>query len=122
MQTLKSAFWISNPKQGGLMQESRDNTICLIDNISKAAKVSKPDHPRLCPPGVHFTRREGHCFFLLTRVTTVKKIAQILELSPRTVEMYICQLKSKLGLSYKSELIELAVRLVAGARDWRLET
>lgn len=69
--------------------------------------------PRLYPPGVYLTRREAECFYLLSRFTTIKKIAKILALSPRTVETYLNQIKSKMGILYKAELIEQAIELVS---------
>lgn len=69
--------------------------------------------PRLYPPGVYLTRREAECFYLLSRFTTIKKIAKILSLSPRTIETYINQIKSKMGVLYKAELIEQAIELVS---------
>lgn len=69
--------------------------------------------PRLHPPGIYLTKREAECFYLLSRFSTVKKIAQILALSPRTVESYINQIKTKMCILYKSELIEKAIELVS---------
>lgn len=60
-------------------------------------------------PGIPFTKRESECLFLLARGATIKKMAQILGLSPRTVEMYVNNLKYKLGVSYKSELVQKAI-------------
>lgn len=53
--------------------------------------------------------RELECLFFLLRGKTTKVIARILNLSPRTVESYIDQVKSKLACASKEELIEKAI-------------
>lgn len=61
-------------------------------------------------PAVYFTQREFDCMVSLLRGRTVKQIAGILGLSPRTVEYYIKNLKSKLGSESRSELLDSAMR------------
>ena len=68
--------------------------------------------PQLLNLKQKLTKRESQCFYLLTRVMTNKKIANELGISPRTVDMYINQLKNKLGVSYKYELIEKALAML----------
>ena|SRR5581483_4441419 len=69
----------------------------------------KPNHPRLYPPGITLTKREAECLYFLARAYTTKKIAQALDLSPRTIETYINNIKDKLGVIYKSEITEKAM-------------
>ena len=38
---------------------------------------------------------------------TIKEIGKHLELSPRTVERYIENVKQKLGVNYKSQLVDI---------------
>lgn len=59
-----------------------------------------------------FTRREAECFYLLAYGGSMKAMAQILKLSPRTIEMYIAKIKQKTGITYKSELTRKAVELL----------
>ena len=56
---------------------------------------------------VYFTRREAECMACLLRGKTVGNVAAALKLSPRTVEYYIKNMKSKLGCRTKFELIDL---------------
>lgn len=53
--------------------------------------------------------RELECLFFLLRGKTAKTIARILSLSPRTVEHYIDQIKSKLGCTSKESVIERTI-------------
>lgn len=52
--------------------------------------------------------RESECLFFLLRGKTTKEIAQILQLSPRTVESYIDHIKIKFACHTRSELLEKA--------------
>lgn len=54
---------------------------------------------------MYLSQRELQCLNILSQGKTVKEIAQILELSPRTVESYVTNVKMKTGYSYKSQLI-----------------
>ncbi len=56
------------------------------------------------------TQRELECIFYVLRGRTYKRIAKILNISPRTVEEYINNIKSKLCCNTKDELIELAYK------------
>jgi len=51
------------------------------------------------------TPREMECLFYLMRGRTTKHIAKILNLSPRTVEIYVARLKMKFNCVNKSDLI-----------------
>jgi DNA-binding CsgD family transcriptional regulator len=55
----------------------------------------------------YFTRREAECMVLLLKGKTINSVARILKLSPRTVEYYIKNMKSKLGCRTKFELVDL---------------
>ncbi|EKD45945.1 MAG: LuxR family regulatory protein [uncultured bacterium] len=55
----------------------------------------------------YFTRREAECMALLLKGKTINSVASILNLSPRTVEYYIKNMKSKLGCRTKFELVDL---------------
>ncbi len=52
--------------------------------------------------------RQSECLFFLLRGKSIKTIARILDLSPRTVESYIESIKIRLDCRTKAELIELA--------------
>ena len=51
------------------------------------------------------SKRERECIALIARGLTAKKIAVSLNLSPRTIEHYIDNIKNKLGVFSKHELI-----------------
>ncbi len=55
----------------------------------------------------YLTRREAECMALLLKGKTINSVANILKLSPRTVEYYIKNMKSKLGCKTKFELVDL---------------
>ena len=55
----------------------------------------------------YFTKREAECMVLLLKGKTINSVASMLNLSPRTVEYYIKNMKSKLGCRTKFELIDL---------------
>ena len=55
---------------------------------------------------VYFTRREAECMLLLLKGKTIGAVANILNLSPRTVEYYVKNMKSKLGCRTKFELLD----------------
>jgi DNA-binding CsgD family transcriptional regulator len=59
-------------------------------------------------PGVYFTQREAECLYYLGRGLTIVSTAKMLELSPRTVEFYVKNMKVKVKLKTKSQLIEMA--------------
>lgn len=56
---------------------------------------------------VYFTKRESECMVLLLKGKTIDNVAMVLNLSPRTIEFYIKNMKSKVGCRTKSELIGL---------------
>ncbi len=56
--------------------------------------------------GTYFTRREAECMTLILQQASHKQIANKLNLSIRTVEFYILNLKTKLQCASTIELIE----------------
>lgn len=59
--------------------------------------------------GIYFTQREAECMLLLLNGKTISKTADTLCLSPRTIEFYLKNMKTKLGCRTKFELIELVL-------------
>ena len=59
-------------------------------------------------PGVYFTQREAECLYYLGRGLTIVSTAKMLGLSPRTVEFYVKNMKVKVKLRTKSQLVEMA--------------
>jgi DNA-binding CsgD family transcriptional regulator len=56
---------------------------------------------------ISLTKRESECLKILTTNKTAKEIANILNLSHRTVELHISNIKNKLGINYKSQLLKV---------------
>lgn len=55
------------------------------------------------------SKREAECLYFLLRGNTAKNIANILRLSPRTVEHYLENVKMKFNVRTKTELIEKTI-------------
>ena len=60
-------------------------------------------------PGFHLTFRQSECLFFVLRGRTNKEIAKILNLSFRTIECHIEELKDKFNCKTKSALIDAAI-------------
>ncbi len=60
--------------------------------------------------GIHLTPREFDCLQVLGEGKTIKEIARDMELSPRTVEFYLKNLKEKFGCKSKNELLAVVAR------------
>ena len=58
---------------------------------------------------IHFSRREAECMVEFLRGKKVNMVAEILSLSPRTIEFYLKNMKNKLGCKTKYELINLVI-------------
>lgn len=58
---------------------------------------------------VHFSRREAECMAQLLRGRSIRGTAKKLDLSHRTVEFYVKNMKRKLNCNTKYELIALVV-------------
>lgn len=56
-------------------------------------------------PGIYFTERERQTIFYFLQGKTTAQVGVCLNLSPRTVEYYLKNMKSKLNCQRKSELI-----------------
>jgi len=63
---------------------------------------------------IYLTNREVQCSGLIIKGKTCKEIAKELKLSPRTVEVYIQNLKDKFSCRSKSMLIECLFSLIHG--------
>ena len=57
----------------------------------------------------HFSKREKECIFYMLRGKTTKQISELLNLSKRTVDYYIENIKNKTGCRTKSELLITAI-------------
>lgn len=58
-------------------------------------------------PNQYLTPRESQCCLLLLYGLTMRAIADELELSARTVEYYLNNIKRKLGCYYRDQLVKI---------------
>lgn len=56
---------------------------------------------------IYLSPREFECLFYLSTGKNMKQVAQVLNLSPRTVETYLVKIKNSYGVNYKNDLIHL---------------
>ena len=60
-------------------------------------------------PGIYLTGREEECAIHLMQGNTLKEIARHLELSPRTVEFYMKNIKNKLNCRTKFQMMRALI-------------
>ncbi len=84
----------------------------LLDERHKFLEQTNVEQSRLIigQETVDITRRELQCLLELIRGRTAKETAEILFVSPRTVEFYLNNVRKKLGCHKKSELITTLLR------------
>lgn len=75
----------------------------------KSPKADQFCHLGALYPEVKFSPQESACLELAIKAYTVRKIAETLHLSPRTVEFYFEKMRFKLECKTKMELIEKAI-------------
>jgi DNA-binding CsgD family transcriptional regulator len=114
--------WYANENLVGILGCSilmgYDDAVLLTDAITLLMQTGllAPPHQatHLILPGwqcdtVYFNQREADILYHLVRGKTAKTIARIVGVSHRTVEHRLEQIKIKLGVSSKSELIEKVI-------------
>ena len=60
---------------------------------------------------LYFTQREAQCMYYILHGCTIVQVGERLNLSHRTVEFYVKNMKMKLNVHSKSELIAYAMRV-----------
>ncbi len=63
---------------------------------------------------INLTPRESECISIYMQNRTIKEIGKFLNLSPRTVERHIENVKKKLGVNYKSQLVDIFSNIYIG--------
>lgn len=61
-------------------------------------------------PGIYFTKREAECIYWIVQNNTLKQTARIMNLSARTVEFYVKNMKLKLRCANKKQLINTILK------------
>jgi DNA-binding CsgD family transcriptional regulator len=105
----------------GCVSNFQEITNCNLNNLSMAllkadginSLSSKRSQANYIVDEVYtdikLTNRESECLFFVLRGKSAKEIAYILNISIKTVEGYIAQIKIKLNCYSKSSLIEKAI-------------
>lgn len=83
---------------------SRADKKCFPEIGSIRHYKMRPEHNPF-----NFSKREMECIFYLLRGKTTKQTSEILNLSKRTVDYYIENIKNKAGCRTKSELLITAI-------------
>lgn len=85
---------------------SKKNCDFEEENLSyQALEIFKKNNQLLDSNGIFFSIRESECIYLLFMGKGTKEIAKDLQISPRTVEVYLSNIKSKLNLYSKGQII-----------------
>ena len=67
------------------------------------------------------SQREYQCIFYVMHGKSVREMAHLMSLSPRTVEQYFMQLKQRFFCKNKSELIEKIIESGLVTLSWAVE-
>ncbi len=105
----------------GLFSQKHDITNKQLVNLSRFLVVSEKQKPvraqfsciivdNLLNDEIALSKRQLECLYYLLRGKSARIIAEILGLSPRTVENYFAHLKTKLNCQSTSELIEKSIQ------------
>ena len=101
---LKNFILDFNDKAEDLIHKTSQNKIILpYNNI--VGNFLDSNEGGAAKQGFKLSERQKQCAYLLLQGKTTKEIAKQLQLSPRTIETYIINLKSKLMSSNKTTLI-----------------
>ena len=108
IQTAKPESYAYSEVYNKVFQSKIDNNDdkTSVENFIKETEIKKfkiSDFPSL-------SAREVQCMTLLSSGRTMKEIAKCFDLSPRTIESYINNLKNKLGCVSKSDIIKIYER------------
>ncbi len=113
LETLKAKLEIVNKVLTTLIASLASNENSAINNILDILNLSKINQYLAANQNKnsYLTKREFICLIYLAKSKTAKEMANILNISPKTVESYIKILRIKLGCYKKSELIEVFFKL-----------
>ncbi len=91
--------------------DAKKNKHVTADNKQRLNKQLKAKHYALSIEGkeIRITQRELDVLQALFYSNTIKEAAQLVELSPRTVESYLNNIRYKLNLRRKSDIIRVLV-------------
>jgi DNA-binding CsgD family transcriptional regulator len=101
---IRNRFLFTNFVNGSRNDEIKDDGIVYTRQPKKSYFLGKEF------PGLHLSYREAECILHLLRGRSLKGIGKLLNLSPRTVEYYLKNVKKKLECRTKFELIDRILR------------
>jgi DNA-binding CsgD family transcriptional regulator len=101
---IRNKFLFTNFVNGSRNDEIKDDGIVYKRQPKKTYFLGKAF------PGLHLSYREAECVVHLLRGRSLKGIAKVLDLSPRTVEFYLKNVKRKLECRTKFELVDRILR------------
>ena len=87
--------------------EIEDIRLNVIDTVQKVLNLSEIAFNKK----IKLSKRQAECLHYLKHGKTYKECAYLMGLSPRTIEHYVDDLKNKLNVYSKSQLIEKAFLL-----------
>jgi DNA-binding CsgD family transcriptional regulator len=103
---------IFNEKAADLIAESYNHKITIPKSMQpNFSGLKESEHPNSIEASLpqailkNFSKRKSEVIYYLLRGCTAKEIAKKLNLSPRTIESHIEELKMEIGVNRKSELI-----------------
>ena len=121
LQTTKTASYDSNKRITGTLSFCMDITHSLttlrnfflkdhqIINAKNTFSLNYEFNAKI--EQFNLSPKQSECLFYLLRGMTSKKIADILKVSPRTIEAHVMSIKHKMDCSNKSEVIDKALAM-----------
>lgn len=100
--TIPIALEKNYPLSDSLERIAKMGLLSTSSDVNDSQKIV----PGLTIGNTYITKREWDCLALLVYGKTAKQIARILNISSRTVECYLNNVKNKLNVSCKADLIE----------------
>lgn len=95
---------IQNPGDLDVIFNNERLTETDVDEFIKDTNLRKvylPTHD------IYLSKREAECLHHVCNGRSIKYIANLIDISPRTVEKYLSNMRTKLGVMFKSELVEI---------------
>ena len=94
---------------GGSIRLGQQNIASFLSRAAELGLRIPSKMAQVIIENAHLSKREIEILYYLTRGKTAKKIAHVVNLSHRTVELHLQNIKRKLNVSCQSELIEKVV-------------
>lgn len=94
---------------GAMFPLSAKIDIPLVGKLNQKLNDPEQNYHFVTPPALqHLTSKELICWFFILRGKTSKQIAQAMKISPKTVEFHLVNIKNKLNIKYKKDIIDYA--------------